>query len=164
MHGAARASVYSYCMETALREVLVAPDRFEIATDDVVFRAELRSAIAVCVYDGVAEAGALLHLRFILRGTQPTDVTDTTLATELLLLDRCVEALREVAPEARHLQAKIAAHLPEHSTAVEACDRVLVLVSHFLRDAGADVAAADIAVGAPRRLNFRPSMGWVQVS
>lgn len=151
-------------METALREVLVAPDRFEIATDDVVFRAELRSAIAVCIYDGVAESGAMLHLRFILRGAQPTDVTDTTLATELLLLDRCIEALREAAPEARHLQAKIAAHLPEHSTAVEACDRVLVLVSHFLRDAGADVAPADIAVGAPRRLNFRPSMGWVQVS
>jgi chemotaxis receptor (MCP) glutamine deamidase CheD len=150
-------------MEATLREVIVAPERFEIATDDVVFRAELKSAIAVCIYDGVAEAGALLHLRFILRGTQPTDVTDTTLATELLLLDRCIEALREVAPGARHLQVKIAAQLPENSTAVEACDRVLVLVSHFLRDAGADVAPADIAVGAPRRLDFRPSMGWVKV-
>jgi chemotaxis receptor (MCP) glutamine deamidase CheD len=158
-----RAGRYTGRMETALREVVVAPDRFEIATDDVVFRAELRSAIAVCVYDAVAEAGALLHLRFILRGAQPTDVTDTTLATELLLLDRCIEALREIAPGARHLQAKIAAHLPEHSTAVEACDRVLVLVSHFLRDARAEVAPADIAVGAPRRLNFRPAMGWVQV-
>ena len=150
-------------METALREVIVAPDRFEIATDDVVFRAELRSAIAVCVYDGVAESGALLHLRFILRGAQPVDVTDTTLATELLLLDRCIEALREVMPGARHLQAKIAAHLPENSTAVDACDRVLGLVSHFLRDAGAEVAPADIAVGARRRLHFRPCMGWVQV-
>lgn len=151
-------------METTLREVIVAPDRYEIATDDVVFRAELRSAIAVCIYDAVAEAGALLHLRFILRSAQPVDVTDTTLATELLLLDRSIEALREVAPGMRHLQVKIAAHLPEHSTAVDACDRVLALVSHFLRDAGAEVAAADVAVGAPRRLNFRPSMGWVQVS
>lgn len=151
-------------METALREVVVAPDRFEITTEDIVFRAELRSAIALCIYDAVGEAGALLHLRFIVRGTQPPDVTDTTLATELLLLDRCIEALREVTPGSRHLQAKIAAHLPENSTAVEACDRVLALVSHFLRDAGAEVAPADIAVGAPRRLNFRPSMGWVQVS
>lgn len=159
-----RPAVYKHSMETALREMIVAPDRFEIATDDVVFRAELRSAIAVCIYDAVAEAGALLHLRFIMRGTQPPDVTDTTLATELLLLDRCIEALREVAPSARHLQVKIAAHIPEHSTAVEACDRVLELVSHFLRDAGAEVVTTDVAVVAPRRLNFRPSMGWVQVS
>src|SRR5579883_1981895 len=121
-------------MTTALREVVVAPDRFEVATDDVVFRAELRSAIAVCVYDAVDEAGALLHLRFIVRGPQPTDVTDTTLATELLLLDRCVEALREAAPSARNLQAKIAAHLPPESSAVDACEKVLTLVGHFLRD------------------------------
>jgi len=150
-------------MTTALREVVVAPDRFEVATDDVVFRAELRSAIAVCVYDAVDEAGALLHLRFIVRGAQPVDVTDTTLAAELLLLDRCVEALRNASPAARRLQAKIAVHLPEHSTAVEACDRVLTLVSHFLRDAGAEVAPPDIGIGPPRRLQFRPSMGWVQV-
>lgn len=162
-HDAPRSAVYSTSMESALREVVVAPDRFEIATDDVVFRAELRSAIAVCVYDAVAEAGALLHLRFIVRGAQPADVTDTTLATELLLLDRCVEALREDAPAARHLQARIAAHLPAHSTAVEACDSVLVLVSHFLRDAGANVSPPDVGLGAPRRLQFRPSMGWIQV-
>lgn len=149
-------------METALREVIVAPDRFEVAVDDVVFRAELRSAIAVCLYDAVEESGALLHLRFIVRGAQPVDVTDTTLATELLLLDRCVEGLREVAPAARHLQARIAVHLPE-SAAVEACDRVLMLVAHFLRDADAEVSPPDIGVGAPRLLQFRPSMGRVQV-
>lgn len=150
-------------MQTVLREVIVAPDRFEIATDDVVFRAELRSAIAVCLYDAVDEGGALLHLRFIVRGVQPADVTDTTLATELLLLDRCVEALREAAPAARNLQARIAAHLPEHSAAVDACDRVLTLVSHYLRDTGADVSTPNLGVGATRLLQFRPSMGWVQI-
>src|SRR5690348_3374827 len=29
-----------HSMETALREAIVAPDRFEVATDDVIFRAE----------------------------------------------------------------------------------------------------------------------------
>ncbi|MGH8261051.1 MAG: hypothetical protein ACREUG_15325 [Steroidobacteraceae bacterium] len=150
-------------METTLREVVVAPDGFEVATDDVLFRAELRSAIAVCVYDAVDEAGALLHLRFIVRGSQPLDATDTTLATELLLIDRCVEALREASPAARNLQARIVAHLPEQSAAVDACDRMLTLIGHFLRDAGAQVAPADIGVGTPRRLQFRPSMGWIQI-
>ena len=150
-------------MTSPTRTLVVAPDRFEVVTDDVVLSAELHSAIAICVYDAVDEAGALLHLRFILRGPHPADVTDTTLATELLLLDRCIESLRECSPAARNLQAKIAAHLPENSTAVDACDRVLTLVAHFLRDAGATVSQPDIAVGPDRTLQFRPSMGWLQI-
>ena len=80
-------------MKTERRELVVAPDRFEVVSDDVILNADLQSAIAVCIYDAVDESGAMLHLRFIPRGAKPTDVTDTTLATELLLLDRCVEAL-----------------------------------------------------------------------
>lgn len=150
-------------MTAAPREVVVNPDRFEIVTDDAVLTAELRSAIAVCVFDAVEEAGALLHLRFIVRGPKPADVTDTTLATELLLLDRCVGAFREASPSARNLQARIAAHLPEDAYASAACQPVLTLVSHYLRDSGATLPAADINAGPPRRLQFRPSMGWVHL-
>ena len=150
-------------MKSDSREVAVAPDRFEVVTEDVILSAELRSAIAVCIYDAVDESGALLHLRFIPRGSHPTDVTDSTLATELLLLDRCVEALHEAAPGARALQAKIAAHLPHDTNAKEACDRMLALVGHFLRDAGAEVTQPDVGIGDPRRLAFRPSMGWLLI-
>src|ERR1700755_202853 len=94
------------------REITVAPDRFEVAADDAILVTELRSAIAVCVYDAVEEAGALLHLRCIVRSSKPIDMTDSTLATELLLLDRCVESMREVAPTARNLQARVGAHGP----------------------------------------------------
>jgi len=145
------------------REVLVAPDRFEIVSDDAVLVAELRSATAVCIYDAVEEAGALLHLRFIIRSAKPVDVTDTTLATELLLLDRCIESLREAMPNARNLQAKIAAHLPDNPHAQQACDNVLTLVKHFLDDSGMSVVTSDVAAGAPRELRFRPAMGWMQM-
>ena len=67
----------------------------------------------MCVYDAKVEAGALLHLRSIVRTAKPIDVTDTTLATELLLLDRCLESLREAAPTARHLQARIVVHVAD---------------------------------------------------
>jgi len=150
-------------MRAESREIPVAPDRFEVVTEDVILSAELRSAIAVCIYDAVDESGALLHLRFITRGTQPMDVTDTTLATELLLLDRCVEALREAAPSAKALQAKIAVHLPRDTNAMEACDKMLTLVGHFLRDSGAEVTQPDVGIGDPRRLSFRPSMGWLLI-
>jgi chemotaxis receptor (MCP) glutamine deamidase CheD len=150
-------------MQATPREVSVAPDRFEVVHDDAVLQAELRSAIAVCLFDAVEEAGALLHLRFILRGPTRSDVTDTTLATELLLLDRCIESLREAAPAARNLQARIVAHILEDSTAMAACEAVLTLVGHFLTDAGASVASPDVANGAPRRLQFRPAMGRLSI-
>jgi chemotaxis receptor (MCP) glutamine deamidase CheD len=151
-------------MPTTLhREVIVAPDRFEVVADDAVLVAQLRSATAVCIYDAVEEAGALLHLRFIIRSNKPADVTDTTLATELLLLDRCIESLREAMPNARNLQAKIAAHLPDNPDAQRACDGVLTLVRHFLDDSGMKVVTSDVASGTPRELRFRPAMGWLQL-
>ncbi len=149
---------------TTHREVIVAPDRFEIVADDATLVAELRSATAVCIYDAVEEAGALLHLRFIIRSAKPADVTDTTLATELLLLDRCIESLREAAPGAKNLQAKLAAHLPDNTNAQRACENVLTLVRHFLDDSGMTVITSDIAASDTARvLRFRPSMGWLQI-
>jgi chemotaxis receptor (MCP) glutamine deamidase CheD len=144
------------------REITVAPDRFEVAADDAVLIAELHSAIAICVYDAVEEAGALLHLRCIVRSPKPVDMTDSTLATELLLLDRCVESMREAAPAARNLQARVVVHLADHPKAQETCDSVLMMVQHFLSDAGAKILPVDIAAGPPRTLRFRPSMGWLQ--
>lgn len=148
-------------MSTPQREVLVAPDRFEIVADDALLVARLESAIAVCIYDAVEEAGALLHLRFIVRTSRPAELTDTTLATELLLLDRCVESLRETMPNARDMQARVAAQLPEDPEAQRGCESVLTLVRHYLEDAGMTVGAVDAAAGAPRELRFRPCMGWL---
>ncbi|HEY6483828.1 MAG TPA: hypothetical protein VIY54_09910 [Steroidobacteraceae bacterium] len=143
------------------REIPVAPDRFEVAAEDAFLITELQSAIAVCIYDAVEEAGAMLHLRCIVRGEKPIDMTDSTLATELLLLDRCVESVRELAPGSRDLQARIVAHLADRPGAREACDSVLNMVQHFLADAGVRVLPVDIAAGNARLLRFRPSMGWL---
>jgi chemotaxis receptor (MCP) glutamine deamidase CheD len=150
-------------MKTPHRQVSVPPDHFEVVADDVVFTVDLQSALALCIYDALDEAGALLHLRFIMRGAHPVDVTDTTLATELLLLDRCVQTLRETAPAARNLQAKIVAHLPAGAESAGACDSVLTLVRHFLADVNIEEVSADIGSGAPRTLQFRPSMGWLKI-
>ncbi len=143
------------------REILVAPDRFEVSAGEALLVTELSSAIAVCLYDAAEEAGALLHLRCIVKSSKPTDVTDTTLATELLLLDRCLQSLREAAPAARDLQARIVVHLAETPQARRTYETVIALVKHSLVDAGVTLLPEDVATGQPRRLRFRPSMGWV---
>jgi chemotaxis receptor (MCP) glutamine deamidase CheD len=144
----------------ATREIQVAPDKFEVAAGDVLLLTELHSALAVCVYDAAEEAGALLHLRCIVRNSKPADVTDTTLATELLLLDRCLQSLRDAAPAARNLQARIVVHLSEAPQARPACYTVVAMLKHSLADAGVELLQ-DVAEGPARRLRFRPSMGWV---
>lgn len=147
--------------EDTRREIHVAPDRFEVAAEDAIFTTELRSAVAVCMYDAAEEAGALLHLRCIVKSSKPVDVTDTTLATELLLLDRCLEALRAAAPAARNLQARIVAHLAESAHAQPVCESMMSVVRHYLTDAGVQMQPEDIAAGPVRTLRFRPGMGWV---
>ena len=147
--------------EDTRREIHVAPDRFEVAAEDAIFTTELRSAVAVCMYDAAEEAGALLHLRCIVKSSKPADVTDTTLATELLLLDRCLEALRAAAPAARNLQARIVAHLAESAHAQPVCESMMSVVRHYLTDAGVQMQPEDIAAGPVRTLRFRPGMGWV---
>jgi len=143
------------------REIHVAPDRFELSSGASLLVTELSSAIAVCLYDAAEEAGALLHLRCVAKSSQPADVTDTTLATELLLLDRCLQTLQESSPEARDLQARIVVHLADTPQARAAYDSVIKLVKHFLEDAKVTLLPEDVATGQPRRLRFRPSMGWV---
>jgi len=150
---------YTGVMES--REIHVAPDRFELSAGEALLVTELSSAIAVCLYDAAEEAGALLHLRCIVKSSKPADMTDTTLATELLLLDRCLQSLREAAPAARDLQARIVVHLPEAPQAQPAYETVLSLVKRFLEDQEVTLLPEDVASGNPRRLRFRPSMGWV---
>ena len=146
-------------MET--REIHVAPDRFELSSGEALLVTELSSAIAVCLYDAAEEAGALLHLRCVVKSAKPADVTDTTLATELLLVDRCLQSLREQSPAARDLQARIVVHLADTPQARAAYDSVIKLVKHFLVDAKVTLLPEDVTTGQPRRLRFRPNMGWV---
>jgi chemotaxis receptor (MCP) glutamine deamidase CheD len=95
------------------------------------------------------------------KSARPVDVTDTTLATELLLLDRCLEALRAAAPAARQLQARIVAHLAEGARAQPVCQTIMNVVRHYLTDAGVQMLPEDVAAGPARTLRFRPGMGWV---
>jgi chemotaxis receptor (MCP) glutamine deamidase CheD len=150
-------------MSLSTREILVGSDHFEVVTQDVLLRAHLNCAIAVCVFDTVDEAGALLHLRCVARQGSNPDVTDTTLATELLLLDRCVESLRTAAPQARALKARIVVHMPAGSNARAACDSTLTLVGHFMQDIGAELEPVDLGTDQPREVVFRPCMGSLQV-
>lgn len=145
------------------RIVEVPPDHFEVAADDVLFSALLEGTLAVCLYDAVEEHGALLHLRFIARGSNQADVTDRTLASDLLLLDRCVETFRGAMERGIDVQGKIAASVEAGEPARQAAAAVLALIGEYLIDAGVRIVSHDVGYGAPRSLRFRPVMGQVRL-
>jgi len=146
----------------APRPVLIGPDHYEVAADDVVFTAEVAATVVLCLYDAIEEAGAALNLRFIARGEQRLELTDRTLATDLLLLDSCVAELRRISPRAQNLQGKIAAHVDEDLTPRATADAVLSLIRSYLEDAGVRIISTDLSV-EPARLRFRPAMGQIRL-
>lgn len=144
------------------RIINVPPDHFEVTREDRLLRAELDSTIAVCLYDAVEEGGALLHLRFIARGDKRTDVTDTTLAADLILLDRCVTTMRHMAPRAQHLLSRVAASW-EGDAAPFAAESVLTIVQQYLVDAGIEIVSRDVRGGGQRHASFRPALGQLSL-
>src|SRR5262245_19125831 len=98
-------------MEPAQPEILVPMDQFAIARTDLLLCARLSGSLALCLGDEVEEAGALLHMQAGRPGrVNDPELTDNTLSTDLLLIDRCMAELRQAQPRARHWQARIVAH------------------------------------------------------
>ena len=145
------------------RIVDVQPDHFEVTEDDVLLSAVLDGSLAVCFYDAVEEHGALLHLRFIARDSNQAEATDRTLASDLLLLDRCVERFRSAMEHGVDVQGKIAASVWAGEAARLAADAVLALIGEYLIDAGISIVSREIEYGRPVRLLFRPSMGRLRI-
>lgn len=150
-------------MSQPSRIVEVAPDHYEVVAEDVLLVAQLDSTLAVCIHDAVEDCGALLHLRFVARGDDRADVTDSTLASDLILLDRCVERLRSLAPRAQDLQGRIATHVQPDSVSQRIAAAVLMLTRDFLTDSGIRIVSDSIDYAAPRSVRFRPLLGRLEV-
>jgi chemotaxis receptor (MCP) glutamine deamidase CheD len=149
--------------EAPIPEIRVDPDHFDVITTDAVLVAELNSTFALCLYDAVLESGALIHLRVGPPGrVQDPELTDTSLSTDLLLLDRCFAELRKVEPRAQHWQAKVVGQVQDSPGARERFDGVRGFLSAFLDDTDVKLISCDTHVDHVQLLRFRPAMGHVR--
>ena len=139
------------------------PDHFDVVTNDVVLVAELNTTFALCHYDAVLESGALVHLRVGPPGrVQDPELTDTSLSTDLLLLDRCFAELRKSEPRAQHWQAKVVGQVQDSPGARERFDGVQSFLSAFLNDTNVKLISCDTHIDRVQLLRFRPAMGHVR--
>ncbi len=141
-------------------EVNVAMDSFVAARHDQILHARLHGSFALCLSDEVHEAGALVHVqagRPGRVGTHP-DLTDNTLSTDLLLLDRCLSQLRLAEPRARHWQARFVAHADPAAGGLDRLSALQAFIEVYLEDTDVALTSAVTHEGAPRLLSFRPAL------
>jgi chemotaxis receptor (MCP) glutamine deamidase CheD len=144
-------------------EVLVPVDQFEVVRNDVVLVAHLRSTFALCVFDDVQEGGALLHMQIGRPGrVNDPDLTDNTLSTDLLLLDRCLADLKRSDPRARHWQARFVAHADERTGGIERAQGIQHFVEAFLADAQIRLSASTMHTDGAQLVRFRPALAQVR--
>lgn len=147
-------------MDHSPPEVIVPVDSFQIARQDQLLCARLRGSFALCISDEVHEAGALIHVqagRPGRTGNNP-DLTDNTLSTDLLLLDRCLTELQLAEPRARHWQARFVAHADPEAGGVERLAALQAFIEVYLEDAGVHLSSAVTHEGAGRSVVFRPAL------
>src|ERR1035438_6766358 len=93
--------------------------------------AELHGAMALCLHGEARGVGGLLHLKFMGGTGRPCDVTDNTLSSVLMVLDRFKRA---------EIQARILAHALPPTEISESSASLVDLIE-------ADLADAKIACG-----------------
>jgi chemotaxis receptor (MCP) glutamine deamidase CheD len=145
-------------------EVLVAPDTYHVSPEPMLLVAELNGALALCLHDERRAVGGLLHLRFMGGTGRPSDVTDNTLSSVLVVLDKFKRAVLGNAMRGDEVQARILAHALPPTDAGEPSATLVDLVR-------ADLADGKIACGSQTtrrtvgiRVCFQPVEGRVWVS
>jgi chemotaxis receptor (MCP) glutamine deamidase CheD len=144
--------------------ILVEPDHYLVAGGSSQLTAQLAATFVLCFYDAVHEAGAMVHLRSGPPGrAHDAELTDTTLSSDLLLIDRCLEELRAATPRAQHWQARLLAQVDTAASTRARFDGMRELLTAFLNDAGVTLVSCDILDVAGAHVRFDPVMGkaWV---
>lgn len=116
-------------------EQVVEVDTFRVARESVMLVCEIRAALAVCIYDDTQGVGGLLHLRYVATNNdKPLDLTDNTLSSDLLLMDRFCKELRSVGARKQSWRVSIVAHTPQTPGIEGPAATVLELVKAYFSD------------------------------
>src|SRR6202047_716566 len=156
-------SVEGSALATDLTEVMVAPDTYHVSPEPMLMIADLHGALALCLHDEGRGVGGLLHLRFMGGTGRPSDVTDNTLSSVLVVLDRFKRAVLGNSTRRDEVHARILAHALPPTDADEPNASLVDLIQ-------ADLADGKIACGSQTmrrtesvRVCFQPFEGRVWI-
>jgi chemotaxis receptor (MCP) glutamine deamidase CheD len=143
-------------------EYQVKPDEFRVSRDSVLLSSHLMSAMAVCLYDDTQGVGGMLHLRYVAtEDDKPLELTDNTLSSDLLLLDRFCKELRSLGARKHSWKIRILGHTTKEVDAAAAT--VFDLVQAYFSDSRLPVDMRELkrADGIVVRMDPREGRFWV---
>jgi hypothetical protein len=150
-------------LATDLTEVIVAPDTYHVSPEPMLMIADLQGALALCLHDEGRGVGGLLHLRFMGGTGRPSDVTDNTLSSVLVVLDRFKRAVLGNATCADEVQARILAHALPPTDAGEPSASLVDLIKADLCDGKISCGTQITRRTESLRVCFQPCEGRVWV-
>jgi len=145
-------------------EIIVQNDQFCVSREAKLLVSELRAALAICVYDDTQAVGGLLHLRYVATNSgEPIDLTDNTLSSDLLLMDRFCKELRSAGARKQSWRVSIIGHTPENPEMEGPAATVLDLTKAYFQDARLPVDCREVrrALGLLVRMHAREGHIWV---
>jgi chemotaxis receptor (MCP) glutamine deamidase CheD len=148
-------------------EIVVQPDAFRVSNESLLLAAELRGALAVCLYDDTQAVGGLLHLRYVATSdNKPIDLTDNTLSSGLMLMDRFCKELRSAGARKQSWRVSIFGHTPETPGMAGPAATVIDLAKAYFGDARLPVECKEFnrPVGLIVRMDARAGRIWVNGS
>jgi chemotaxis receptor (MCP) glutamine deamidase CheD len=147
-----------------LTELIVAPDTYQTSPEPILMIAELRGALALCLHDESRGVGGLLHLRFVGGTGRPSDVTDNTLSSVLVVLDRFKRGVIGHSSRRDDIQARILAHALPPTEAGEPSATLVDLIRADFADGRIECGAQMTRSTEPVRVCFQPFEGRVWIS
>lgn len=146
-----------------LTEVVVAPDTYHVSPEPMLLIADLEGALALCLHDEGRGAGGLLHLKFLGGTGRPSDVTDNTLSSVLVVLDRFKRAVLGNAPKRDDIQARILAHALPPTGVEEPSASLVDLIQADLADGKISCGTQTVRRVEALRVCFQPFQGRVWI-
>lgn len=118
-----------------MTELLIQPEEYQVAHTQVVLVAPLQASLAVCIHDDTQGVGGVLHLRYSAsREGRPSDLTDNTLSSNLLLLDRYCKDMRGLGARKTSWRVRIVGHIPLDAGMDEPAANVVDLLKAYFAD------------------------------
>jgi chemotaxis receptor (MCP) glutamine deamidase CheD len=151
-------------MSATLPETTVQPDAYFVARESTLLVTELTGAVAICVYDDTQPVGGLLHLRYVaISNDKPLDLTDNTLSSSLLLMDRFCKELRSAGARKQSWRVSILGHTPQTPGMAGPAATVLDLAKAYFADGRLPVECKETVrpLGLIVRLDAREGHIWV---
>jgi hypothetical protein len=146
-----------------LTEVVVSADTYHVSPEPMLLIADLNGALALCLHDEGRGVGGLLHLKFMGGTGRPSDVTDNTLSSVLVVLDRFKRGVLGNVSKRDDVQARILAHALPPTGVDEPTASLVDLIQADFADGKISCGTQTVRRIEPLRVCFQPFEGRVWI-